>query len=100
MMSRTLRTSRTPRSCSWGLTGIELCLIEVCVNAKCQKYLEAREPLTSGHASLEYLIGKVLKNGPNMLEKVQEFDADFCAVVQGFLKYPGGASSLAVKSSP
>ena len=68
MLSRTWRTPRTPRSCSWGLTGIELCLIEVCVNAKCQKYLEAREPLTSGHASLEYLIGKVLKNRPNMLE--------------------------------
>ena len=68
MMSRTLRASLTPRSCSSGLTVIELCLIEVCVNAKCQKYLEAREPLTSGHASLEYLIGKVLKNRPNMLE--------------------------------
>ena len=47
---------------------IGLCLIEVCVNAKCQKYLEARELLTYGHASIEYLIGKVLKNRLNMLE--------------------------------
>ena len=56
------------------------------MNAKCQKYLEAREPLTSGHAILGRLIGMVLANEPNMLEKVQEFDADFCTVVQGFLE--------------